>query len=113
MPPRAVRQRVIDYLGIVFGEAIEGEAQITKYVKLFSREVTRTRLTYELSSSFSYRTSVGCQHTTATVRFRMFNRNYEFSQDHHVNLLPFPHRDGLACEGPIKGVWEVDALRFW
>lgn len=125
MPLRAVRPRVIDYMGIVFGEGIEGEAQRTKYAKLFNCEVTPTRyvdepvlhnlgligsvnwmlrnlgmshlctlpsrtyvrLNYEFLSSFSYQMLVGYQRTICTVKFRMFNRNYEFIQDHLDGLL--------------------------
>ncbi|KAI5446033.1 hypothetical protein KIW84_014033 [Lathyrus oleraceus] len=75
MPPRAVRPRAIDYMGIIFGE--------------------------------------GCQCTTGTLKFRKFNRNYEFSQDHLADLLQFLHGDGLACERSFEGDWVVDAFRFW
>lgn len=126
-------------MGIIFGDGIEGEAQRTKYAKLFSCEVSPTRytdesilhnlgligsvnwmpgnlgmshfctltsptyvrLTYKFLSSFSYQTPVSYQRTTSIVKFRMFNRNYEFSQNHLADLLQFPHGDGLACERPL------------
>ncbi|KAI5415995.1 hypothetical protein KIW84_041149 [Lathyrus oleraceus] len=103
MPPRAMIPRAMDYMRIVFGEGTKGEAQRIKYVKLFNREVTPT----------SYQIPVGYQRTTCTVKFRMFNKNYKFSQDRLADLLQFSHGVGLACEGPLEWDLELVAFLFW
>lgn len=61
------------------------------------------KLTLEYLSFFSYYTSMVSRNTIGTMKFRMFNEEYEFSQDHIADLLHIPHGDGIACEGPLEG----------
>ncbi|KAI5401002.1 hypothetical protein KIW84_065730 [Lathyrus oleraceus] len=71
------------------------------------------RLTYEFLCSFRYSTPVGVSRTTCTVYFRMFNKDYTFSQGHMANIFSFPHGDEYACQAPLEREWEANALDFW
>lgn len=53
------------------------------------------------------------RNTVGTVKFTMFNREYEFSQNCIVALQHFPHGDGITCEGPLEGEWKIEAFHFW
>ena len=74
---------------------------------------TYIRLTYEFLSSFRYATPVGGSRTTNTIYFRMFNRDYTFSQDHMANIFSFPHGDEYIYQAPLESEWESNALDFW
>lgn len=71
------------------------------------------RLTYEFLSSFRYATPVGGSCTICTIYFRMFNRDYTFSQDHMANIFSFPHGYEYTCQTPIESEWRSNALDFW
>lgn len=70
------------------------------------------RLTYEFLSSFYYSIQPSATRVSGIVKFRMFNVNYEFSQDQIVDLLHFPHEEGWACEGSLESDWALDAFRL-
>ncbi|KAI5409406.1 hypothetical protein KIW84_055005 [Lathyrus oleraceus] len=111
MPPRIARpRRKIDYMGIIFAEGIVYENQMSSYYKLFKRNVLATRcpdkatlrdlgLINNVNWMFS---NLGGSRTTNTVYFRMFNRDYTFSQDHMANIFSFPHGDEYTCQGPLE-----------
>ena len=73
---------------------------------------TYIRLTYEFLSSFRYVTPVGGSRTIYTIYFRMFNRDYTFSQDHMTNIFSLPHGDEYTCQAPLKSEWESSDLDF-
>lgn len=64
---------------------------------------TYVNLTLAFLSSFDYYTPMVSRNTIGTMKFRMFNRECEFSQDHIADLLQFPHGDDISCEGPLEG----------
>ncbi|KAI5406548.1 hypothetical protein KIW84_053039 [Lathyrus oleraceus] len=74
---------------------------------------TYIRITYEFLSSFRYVTPVGGSRTIYTIYFRMFNRDYTFSQDHMANIFSFPHGDEYTFQAPLEREWESNALDFW
>ena len=74
---------------------------------------TYVRLTYEFLSSFYYSTQSNVAHISGTVKLRMFNVSYKFSQDQITDLLHFPHGEGWVCEGPLESDCAIDAFYFW
>lgn len=57
---------------------------------------TYVKLTLEFLSSFGYYTPMVSHNTVGTTKFRIFNKEYEFSQDHITHILHFPHGDNIA-----------------
>lgn len=57
-------------------------------------------VTLEFLNSYSYVTNLASQGSIETIRFRMFNRDYEFSQNQIVALLLFSHDAGITCKVP-------------
>ncbi|KAI5441210.1 hypothetical protein KIW84_010604 [Lathyrus oleraceus] len=122
MPPRVVRpRREVNYMGIVFAEGIEIENQRSRYHKLFKRDVLATRYPDDVNlralglfdSVHWMLNNLGGSRTTDTAYFRMFNRNYDISQDQIIDLLSFSHGDEYACQRPLESEWESNALYFW
>lgn len=79
--------------------------EITHFYSL--SDPTSVKLTLEILSYFIYYTPMVSRNTVGTMKFTMFNKEYKFSQDHIVDLLHFPHGDGIACEGPLEGEWKI------
>lgn len=71
------------------------------------------RLTREFLSSFKYATCIGGSRTISIIYFRMFNRDFTFSQDHMANIFPFPLGYEYTCQAPLESEWESIALDFW
>ncbi|KAI5388012.1 hypothetical protein KIW84_073922 [Lathyrus oleraceus] len=122
MPPKIARpRREMDYMGITFTEGIVGENQRGSYHKLFKRNVLATR--YPDNDTLRDLGLIDCVNwmlsnlggscIIGTTYFRMFNRDYTFSQDHMANIFSFPHGDEYACKAPLESEWEASALDFW
>lgn len=76
-------------------------------------DATYERLTLEFLSSFTYCTSMVDQYSSNTVRFKMFNRDHELSQDTLGDMLHFPHGDGITYACPLEEEWKYEPFRFW
>lgn len=76
-------------------------------------DATYEKLTLEFLSSFNYYTSLVDQYSSSTVRFRLFNRDYELRQDTIGDMLHFPHENGIAYACPLEEEWQYEAFRFW
>ncbi|KAI5444134.1 hypothetical protein KIW84_012664 [Lathyrus oleraceus] len=122
MPPMVARpRREIDYMCITSAEGIIGENQRSSYHKLFKRNVLAIR--YPDNSTLRdlglfdnvnwMLGNLGGSCTTCTVYFRMFNRDYTYSQDQMANIFSFPHGDEYTCQAPLEREWESSALDFW
>lgn len=74
---------------------------------------TYERLTLEFLNSYSYVTNPVSQGSIGTIRFRMFNRDYEFSHNHIAALLQFSHDIGLPYEVLQWGPWLTEFGRLW
>ena len=81
---------------------------------IFARkEPTFERLTREFLSSLIYIVSPNTASTVGTVKFRMFNVEYEYTTDELAAMLGIPHGDGAICEAPLDSDWSVEAFSFW
>ena len=81
---------------------------------IFTRkEPTFERLTREFLSSLIYLVHPDTASTVGTVKFRLFNVEYEYSTDELAALLGIPHGDGAICETPLDSEWSTDAFSFW
>lgn len=85
--------------------------ELTHFCALSDR--TYVKLTLEFLSSFGYYMLMVSRNSVGIVKLRMFNKEYEFSQDHIADLLHFTHGDGIACEGLLEGEWKIEVFRFW
>lgn len=65
-------------------------------------DATYERLTLEFLSSFTYYTPMVDQYSSSMVRFIIFNRDYELSQDTLGDMLYFPHGNGIAYACPLE-----------
>ncbi|MCI08018.1 hypothetical protein A2U01_0029089, partial [Trifolium medium] len=72
-------------------------------------EPTYVNLTLEFLSSLSYTAVPNTASTVGTVKFRMFNKEYDLSINRMAGLLGFPYGDDVACEAPI----ETEVGPFW
>ena len=77
------------------------------------REPTYERLTKEFLSSLIYTVSPNTASTIGTVKFRMFNVEYEYTTDALAELLDMPHGEGFICETPLDSDWSIEAFAFW
>lgn len=80
---------------------------------LTRREPTYTILTREFLSSFSYTIIPNSASTLGTVKFRMFNWEYEYSLDAKADLFHFSRGNGVVCEAPIDTEWVHEVVPFW
>lgn len=56
----------------------------------------------EFLSSFTYYTPMVDQYSSSIVRFRLFNKDYELSQDTIGDILHFPYGNGIAYACPLE-----------
>lgn len=75
-------------------------------------DATYEKLTLEFLSYFTYYTPLVDQYSFGMVRFRLFNRDYELSQDTIGDMLHFPHGNGIAHACPLEDEWQYEAFRF-
>lgn len=66
------------------------------------RDHTYMNLTREFLSSLIYYVNPNIESTADTLKFRMFNIEYEYTTKLIAELLSFPHREGVTCEAPIE-----------
>lgn len=50
--------------------------------------------------------------TVGIVRFRMFNREYQYNENDIADMLHFSHGEGDACETPLDTEWAHEFGRF-
>lgn len=84
---------------------------LTQFCSL--NDATYEKLTLEFLSSFTYYTPLVDQYSSGTVSFRLFNRDYELSQNIIGDMLHFPHGNCIAYECPLEEEWQYEAFRFW
>lgn len=64
-------------------------------------------------SSLIYNIIPNTASTVGTVKFRMFNMEYEYTTDCLACLLEFPHGESVVCETPINSNWSTEAFQLW
>lgn len=69
---------------------------------LTRREPIYTELTRVFLSSFIYTMVPNSTSTVGTIKFCMFNHEYEYNLDAMADLFHFPHGYGVVCEAPIN-----------
>lgn len=47
--------------------------------------------------------------TIGTVKFCIFNIEYEYTTDYIAELLDFPYKEGLPCEASLEYEWGNEA----
>jgi hypothetical protein len=74
---------------------------------------TFVQLTQEFLSSLIISITPNTQSSTGIVRFRMFNKEYQFNFNQLADLCRFPHGDNVACEVPQTEQWLHAFSPFW
>lgn len=77
------------------------------------RDNTYENLTREFLSSLMFSIRPNTVGTVGTIKFHMFNVEYEFTNHQLAGLLGFPHGEGVLCEAPLDNTWEVEAYQLW
>lgn len=77
------------------------------------RDHTYLNLTQEFLSSLIYFVSPNTVSIAGTIKFHMFNVEYEYTTNQLAALLGFPHGEGVPCKLPIETDWEFEAGTFW
>lgn len=77
------------------------------------RDPTYVSLTLEFLSSLAYTIQSWTANTVGTIKFYMFNREYEFNLNQMTDLLQFPHIEGVICETPLDTNWPHVVGPFW
>lgn len=77
------------------------------------RDHTYPSLTREFLSSLIYNVRPNTASSIGTIKFCMFNVEYEYTTDQIAQLLYFPYGEGVWCEAPLDTEWEMEAVTFW
>lgn len=77
------------------------------------RDPTYVSLTLDFLKSLVYTINSWTISPIDTVKFRMFNKEYEFILNQMDDLLQFPHGEGVICEIPLDTNWPHEFGTFW
>lgn len=77
------------------------------------KEPTFEYLAWEFLISLIYILHHNTVSTCGTVRFTMFNVEYEYITDELAGLLEIPYGEGALCETPLDFEWSSEAFEFW